>query len=128
MPMFSTEFEYDEKLIQYVSITNEKLQNNNVLINPFRGNIKVKENMLIVDMTPLYPNPVILGIFAVIPIIIFNGFQFSFWLVIPGLFLLGTIPHTSWFMFNALKRGAKRYGYTGKMKMISSKEVLRRIL
>jgi hypothetical protein len=127
MVLFAVEFEPEDKILNYLETTKSNLSSNNMLRNPFSGSVRVKGNIAIVDMVPLYPNPIWLCIIVAIPILIFTR-GISWWLIIPFLFLLGSIPHSGWFVYQIFKKGVKKAGYIGHLNKLSKDECIRKVL
>jgi hypothetical protein len=130
MPIFAVDFDIDKakEIEPYLEATNENLKSSDMVRNPFTGKVTIRENTAIIDMTPMYPNPLWIGAVALIPVIVFGGFRLSFWLLLPGFFLIATVPHTTWFVYKMFKKGAKRKGYTGSLKRIGKDEIIKRYI
>jgi hypothetical protein len=115
----------------FIVNTDKKLQEDNVLTNPFRGGIKsfLQENnkvLAVLDIAPIYPNFSILG--WLYTLIFFYFFGFSL-LLIPGLIvILLSIFWSRYFFILFVYLGLKKLGYKNKIKLISNEEALRRII
>jgi hypothetical protein len=92
---------------KFVRDTNARLSSDNVVSNPFRGEIKrVGKDLFVVSMSPIYADFSWMGFLFGIPMIIFLGF--SLWLIIPSIILLSHILFMKEFYYLMLKWGAKK--------------------
>lgn len=129
MPLACMEFDIEDKAMKgFVAKTKDNLEGHNMLTNPFVGGIDIKENIIILDMTPMYPNVSWYAVLSCLIIPIFTGFTFSWWLILPVFFALTSIPFSTWFIYQMFKKGARKAGYKGSLKRIDNRDVIRRFL
>lgn len=130
MVVFGVLTERNDIVASYVSTTNAKLKEANMLLNPFEGDVRLVkqekgDDLHIVNISPLYFNFTIFGWFFVLAVFFFNKFHFS-WLMIPGIILccLGIFWMKMFYVF-IYKKGLRKIGFKGKIKIISNEEVIK---
>jgi hypothetical protein len=136
MSIYAIEYEEKQtgedyiKIKAYIDKVNNNLKSNDLVRNPFTGSVKhyPRENIVVINMKPLYPNPWILTLVALAPILIFKGFVFTYWHIIPLCFLIGSIPHLAWFQYKMFSKGARKQGFNGTLKRIKLGEAIERLL
>lgn len=117
----------------FMQQSNERLQNDNIVKNPFNGRIKKiysnkgKDSYVII-MNPIYPRIYLIGLFLMVVPLFFTGFYVSWWLL-PGaiIFSLG-IFWSKIFVLLGLFIGLRKHGYKGKVKYLSNNEIIRRMV
>jgi hypothetical protein len=116
------ETEVDEKVMQFVRDTNERIETGSITKSPFIGELKsygFNGNCYIYfNIKSLYPN---IGWYVIILLLIVVAyFRLSIWftlLTIP--FLLMEYFNTNYFFSYIMKKGLKKKGYTGKFILIN---------
>lgn len=132
MPCFGLEVEKDKKINSFIQKTNRKLKVSNILTNPFMEDSHVMfklPNLLAVYIEPIYPNFASYGMFFSFFIaLVFVGFSKS-WAYVPSL-VFGTLSlfWNRWFYYAMMRAGIRKEGYKGKMKMLSYKETIKRLM
>lgn len=129
MVVFGVLTERNDAVASYVSTTNAKLKEANMLLNPFEGDVRLVkqekgDDLHIVNISPLYFNFTIFGWLFVLMIFFFNKWHWS-WLMIPGI-ALGclSIFWMKMFYIFIYKKGLRKTGYKGNIKIISNEEVI----
>lgn len=122
MTIFGIEVENNPEAKSFFLKTKDRLQEANLVTNPFKGDIRKKSNLYIVYIEPVYVHftPIIWGI-CIGSFIIF-GYR---WVQIP-LALIGClyIFWTRYFFYYFMKKGLKKEGYNGTTKMINIKDIV----
>jgi hypothetical protein len=118
---------------EFITKTKTRLLDNNMVRNPFRGDIKTLfytdttvKKIVLIYMRPLYMDFSIFGWITLFSTWYIWGF--IWYLFIPGL-LVGCsgIFWRKEFYYYIFKLGLKKAGYTGSIKLISSKDILEKI-
>jgi hypothetical protein len=125
MVVFGVEVEDHKEMKEYIQKVENRFKEKNLLKNPFSADISYKNGRVIVYMKPLYPNPFWLGIITLLPFFIFG---LSWWILLPGFIMASGVTHTPWFSYYLFMKGAKRAGYLGKYKRVSTDEIIRRLM
>lgn len=126
MALFGIRTEKNEKVDLFVKETNERLGSNNLVKNPFTGNIKsISPRLHIINMKPIYLNyPLVAFCFLfTIGLVFMNMILLTASVVFAFLSLIWTAP----FLFLFLKIGLKRSGYKNKIKYLRPAEILEEI-
>jgi len=127
MVIFGIELENEDlKFNEFVNETNLRLDNNNVVSNPFVGKIlQLKGNLFIVKMQPLYPNFTYFIWMVVVAVYFYKGLH---WIHIPGMLLGSLCFFWSKYFFNLmLQMGAKKHGCKAKISMINNKKIMEEV-
>lgn len=126
MAVFSIQLDNNE-MIDYLRDCNYRLQNNNLLENPFRAKIcDIKDNTYIIRMLPVYPPAYILGFVSLIPMLLFFGFKW--FLIFPLIITLSGVFWSKWFFYFMLRIGLRKKGYNGKIRLLGNNEMMERVL
>jgi len=127
MVLFGLETNKEEKLTKFVRDTNERINDNNMVKNPFTGKVTTKNlpdnRMLhIVEISPIYMNFTIFGWLLCFIFFFLRGFT---WWLAPGIVLgcLG-IFWTAPFFRMMYKKGMRKAGYLNDVKSIKHKEII----
>lgn len=116
--------ENSKESYNFFSETRERLQDTNLVRNPFKGEIKKRGDMFVVSICPIYINftPVVWGL-AVVGALVFG---IHWWhIALAGIGCLG-IFWTKYFFYIFLKMGLRKNGYKGKIKLLGKKEIIER--
>ena len=123
----------EDSAASYVTKTNEKFSDYNIVKNPFKGSIITKdigdgELLHVVNISPLYFAYPIFGWLAVFIVFFMGGFRWN-WLMLPGI-ILGSlcIFWTKYFYMLIYKIGIKKNGYKGKLRFIRNTKVIELLL
>lgn len=101
----------------------------NFLKAPFgEKNIKrMNKGFYIVDLVPSYPKVFYFGLFFLFGSLVFNDFNLS-WVSFFGLILFSTgLFWSKYFQFYMLRIGLKKKGFVGKVKLMPTSLLLRRL-
>lgn len=105
--------------------SNERLQVEDMTKNPFNGSINSFGNMAIIIMEPIIFKFYLLSIIWFALGIILGWV----WSIVVGFVFLSTCFFWSpQFFFFILKKGIKKAGYKGKVKLINKDEVIGRLI
>jgi hypothetical protein len=133
MACFGFKTNDSEIVDKFVLDTDARLNSENFIKNPFKGNIKKidslgGESYFGVSMKPMYPHFYWAGLMLVGIQLWWLNFTFTWWML-PGalIFSLG-IFYSSEFFYFILKKGLKKVGYSEKIKRISQSEIITIIL
>ena len=126
MAVFGIKLFYDEISLKYLEETNERLQDNNFIKNPFKGGVHIGAKHTIIDMTPIYPNISWLAIFIIAPIFIF-GWSY-WWLLLTIPFFLVAFLYSKYGMFCGCYLGLKKHGYKHKITLLNDSDLIRGLL
>lgn len=123
--IFSLMTKQSEVMDAYMQETQKRLQSNDFIKNPFKGEIKgydIKESTVyICKIEPIYPNFSYLGLIGIASLYWF-GFNWSFYV---GLVIMFTgFFWTRWFFIMMLRLGSRRMGYQGYIRSISSDTIM----
>jgi len=106
-----------------------KTSDTSLLKNPFsvRSKLKIqkKELFFVMDLTPVYPPIFYFGFLLLIPFIVFQWI--NIFLVLPILLIMLGFFWSSTFYLMLLLAGLRKDGYKGKVKILSKKEIIRRL-
>ena len=130
--IFGVVGELDDNLEQFMQATDNRLKNNNMLVNPFRGKIisfnlntttKELKTGYAIYIKPLYFNFSYYGWLMALGVYLIWGIS---WFMLPGIIIgaLG-IFWSKFFYYIMLKLGAKKSGYNGELKFISAEKILK---
>ena len=126
MTTFGIETDNNQAVYKFIEETNERLQVENFVKNPFKGKIVLVEQEETIKagihIEPIYPNPFYLGAVATLGLILLKGF--TLWSLIPLTLVLIGFLHTNIFFYIMMKQGLKKAGYKGKTKFITSDKVV----
>lgn len=134
MVVFGVRLFQDDNIIpaaKFMIQTNERLQSNNIVLNPFRGGIKdyepkEKDGKVIVDyavfMKPVYPCFPLFFLLLAIGIYVITSTNWVFWFFL-ALSSLG-ILWTRYFFYVMLRLGLRKANYYGKVKLLSAAQVM----
>jgi hypothetical protein len=121
----------NEVSCNYIKETSEKLSSPNILDSPFRGFIKEIESkddyFILSDLTP-YIQPWIFLMGAVFLASLLSGFKPSLWFLITVPFIFATFVCSRFGLFLSFYFGLKKKGYKGRIKLLNSNEIIRRLL
>lgn len=130
MVVFGVEVEDNSVSKAFFKKAKLNLELKDFIRNPYKGAIyRYKGGLYVVDMEPLYPNMVPIGLMAVIGTLIFTGFQVTWWLA-PGVFFcLPGLLRTRLYVFIMLGVGLRfKAKYRGKLRLLGDPETLRRVV
>ena len=132
MAIFGIETEHSENAMKFYQSTCERLENKNMIKNPFSGSLRHfvcsgSKMVIVAEMTPVYPNVSIMGWFSLVLILIFLQ-RFSFWLLIPGLIGCSHFFWSPFFFSFMYKQGLRKQGYSGSVKRLKSEEIVQRFI
>lgn len=111
----------------------EQLKNNlggkNIAKNPFMGGVhRVNRNFYVVEMRPIYPNPIYGAFFLLVPSLLFHWFYWSWW-HLPGLLLLfASYFYSRHFFFWMLKKGLRKKGYVFGIEMFNDQDTIKKVV
>jgi hypothetical protein len=130
MSFFIIEIDNNKGAENYFKQVEERLEDNNMLRNPFNGKIKIIDKvvkdklsqLVFIDITPVYPNVTPYSWVAVLGIYIIWGFS---WFMLP-LIIFGLLGFFWSYLFFYIITyfGLRKNGYNGKVKLCRSKKVL----
>lgn len=122
MTIFGVKVEDWKKCETFFKEMSKKFKDNNLVRNPFVGKVKRIGDVYVVGIEPIYINftPYVwmLG-GATLLLWGFNWFHF----VIIGVGSL-SIFWSKYFFYYMLKRGLRKNGYKGKMKLLTNKNIV----
>ena len=134
MAVFGVETDADTSVIKFMKESHDRLQSNNIVDNPFNGRIiRAKDNntkkyTYVVIMQPIYPKIYLIGLFYIGIALLFTGMRLSLW-QLPGIILYATgIFWSKIFIYSGLKMGLRKYGYRGKVRLLSATATLERVI
>lgn len=124
MATFGVEVTNCGEAYNFFSETRERLQSNSLVKNPFKGEIKKRDNMYIINIEPIYINFTPLVWALAIGGYFITGFHWWHY----GLIAVGCLGifWTKYFFYFFLKKGLKKKGYTGKTKLINKEDVIKK--
>jgi len=130
MAYFGVETEQSEIVNAFVIDTNQKLQKQDVVKNPFsEGKVLKIRNGLFVYMKAVYLNIALYSaLFSAILILIFNGFEWTQWFGIPIFFVVLAFFWSKYFYYAMMMWGLRKRGYKGKFKLLSDEESFKRLI
>ena len=132
MALFGVTTSSHEAALEFVKKTNERLNNHNLVKNPFIGKIKTvnyQDRVLhIVSMRPVYFNFTPYCWALAICMFVIKGFTWS-WLCLPGI-ILGCVGifWSKYFYRWLFIKGLKKAGYPGDIKNISTSEIIEGVI
>lgn len=127
MAIFGVETEEDALVQELVVETNVRLQDTNLIKNPFRGGIKgYPDSMYVLMLEPIYFNFTWFIWVAAIGLYFWLGL--SYWLIPPAILGCLGIFWSKYFFYFMFKMGLKRKGYRGKTTLLSTAETLKRVV
>jgi len=132
MAVFGVQTNGEVKTVnEYFRDTSKRLMNDNLVENPFVGGVKkyrvssIKQ-LMVFDIVPIYPNFTFFGWLVLLPMLLFLGV--SWWLLIPfGILFLGFL-WTSRFYYFFVKLGLRKAGYSGPVKFLDSKGIVKQVI
>lgn len=121
-------------LLKFVCDTNARLSKHNIVKNPFEGHIylipkKNGDNSLTyaVDMEPVYPKVWIFGLIMLAFAVAITG-QINSWAIFPLMIFSAGVLWTRYFYILMLTLGLRKAGHKDKIKIITSMEIIRKLL
>lgn len=128
MPILGIEVNRNNNAFKFMNYTRKRLEEPNFIKNPFFAPVvkrfshslqltKRVKDTYIIYIDPLYPN---LG--KLIPFLIIAGLVFGFneYLIMAmGLLAFVYFTHTRYFYYMLLKRGIRKQGYKGPIRLLS---------
>lgn len=133
MSQISVLLDHTKESEKYVYDLKYRLEKKDLFLNPFNSFIKFNffydgKIFLYVNLKTIYPHIYLIGLIPILAVFIFKGFYFN-WISFLGLFILcfGFFWSPLFFIF-ALKKGLRNAGYKGKIRILSSKEALKRVV
>jgi hypothetical protein len=125
MPVFGVELQGNDlaPFKKFVRETNDRIENCGVISSPYNGRVTLKKNIALIDLEPIWPNLSFLGILIPVVVLFFGLSLYWLFATIPFI-LLGMSFHPS-FVFKVFKKGAKKAGYEGQIKMLTQKQLIR---
>jgi hypothetical protein len=127
MASFGVEIQESPELLDFVIQTNKKLNSEHIVKNPFNGRLQVYQDMLVVNMDPIYLN-ITPYIALFLGVGIFFIFGVSWLLLIPLAFLFLGFFWSQYFLYIMLFLGLKKYGYKNRCKLLASQETIKRLI
>lgn len=128
MSNFFIKIEENETSNRFIEETNARLQDHDLVKNPFYGGLKkvtLNDNTYLnVSITPIWPvTPFrIMGLLFTVGAALFRGL--SLWLL-PGLIMLSiTFLWSELFIYLMLRAGFRKNGYTKSINKVRSKELI----
>jgi len=119
------------EVLSFVDGMRKRMRENNVIRNPFVGDISDyliddKKILVVLLINPVYFNFSVIGWFSAA--IIFLLWGMTWWLVAP-LFVgsLGVF-WSSWFFRQMLKKGMRKAGYGGPIKKVARDDAIRMLV
>lgn len=102
---------------QFFKETNERLQNKDMMINPFYGGVKKLRHYYLIQMKPVYPNFTLIVWFIFFCTVMVFGYKLYVHIPMVVVGLLG-IFWTRHFFFFMMKKGLKKAGYNDYVLMV----------
>lgn len=126
MAIFGVKFDPCLIAERFFSDTKTRLAGENLVKNPFTGDIKIFDDLSVVSMKPVYFNfaPYILFMNFVL-ILAFGLRWFNYVLFIISL--VGVL-WSKYFFYFFLKLGLKKKGYKGNTSLVSSNKILKKVV
>lgn len=124
--LFGLEYESDKdkegKVIELGKTIDEGLSKQSFFKNPFRGYVLFTKDKILFRITPLYLNPLIVGMIVLAAVLFLSRMKLTAFLIFPIIILLGSV---FWFEGSykfLIKIIIKKRGYTGKVEWMGSDE------
>jgi len=131
MAIFGVKLEEDNKAKLFMQESNDRLQDNSIVKNPFYGRIALvpnSEDYYIVDMEPVYLKAYWGGAFILMATLVFTGFKLTLWLL-PGIALLCcSIFWSKYFLYIMMRIGLRKAGYMGKIRLVNNKIMMKALI
>lgn len=129
MVVFGVWTEKRTLLDEFFQATDSRLKVNNFIKNPFKGfvdKIEREDGVLnIISMTPIYPNPFLIGLcWSVGQAYIFG---FNAWLILPLCLMIAGIFWTDYFLFFMLRIAIRKIGYKDRLTYVDASKVVEEI-
>jgi hypothetical protein len=105
--------ENDNSLVSYIQRTKKKLLSDEIVKNPFTGDLSFFNNIISINLNCVYPDISILGLLITVPIIFFKLPIYLLLITIP--FYLSGFLRSNLFLYLAIYRGLRKSGYNGKI-------------
>lgn len=125
MAVFGVRLSDSEELDRFINRTRENLIGDNLVRNPFVGDIKKVNGVYIFNMKPIYPNFTMFGWVTLAITYFFKGFT---WWFLPSIILISLgvfwTPHFFYFFF---KQGLKHDKIFVKTKMLIGNELIKEV-
>lgn len=132
MALIVIEAKKDSIFEEYLKDLKKKLEGHDFTKNPFYAKVHELnlqgENIIILDITPIYPNPIWIGIFLLMLITVFSGFHWSSWHLLPISILLCSLFWSSQFLYFIFQFTLRKKGYLNKIRRLKSDELIRGLL
>lgn len=127
MPIFGIELEKDLNLPLaklFLKDSHNRLQSDSIVKSPFTGFIHTFENIAIIEMEPIF---VKVYWFAIIPLALSIGLGWRWPLIPTAIFSSMYFFWSKRFYYIMLKKGIRRVGYKGEIKLFNTDECIRRL-
>jgi len=127
MVIFAFETEESVELLRFIYETNVRLEEKNLVKNPFEGKIHTLiPNTYIVRMEPVYPKFYLFGLLAFMVTVFFAR---SWVWYIPSLAILSTyFLWSRYFYYIFIILGSRKAGHKNRLKLITGQETLSRLI
>lgn len=126
MAIFGVKIENSPEVKQFFSDTNDRLQGENLVKNPFNGGIRYRAGVYIVKICPIYAN--FTPVFPLLGFGLTTIFGFRWWhLIFYSVGLLGWFWSNNFFKF-VMKKGLRKAGYTGKLQFIKESDIIEKVV
>jgi hypothetical protein len=122
----------NEIVDKFMEDTNERLEGDNFVKNPFYGKIKLIDDSntcawWAIVMRPVYAPYYWFGLLGATGIL-FIAQGWTNWAILPLLLFASGIFYNGWFFAFMLRIGLRKAGYTGVLKILGKEEVINRLI
>lgn len=125
MATFGVKLKIDQKARDFFLSSRDRLQENNMVKNPFTGNIVLFEDLAVVHMKPVYlnfPKYVLLT-----TIFLMLGFGFRKWMIPFFVISLFIVFWSTFFYYPVLYKGLRKVGYNGKISLVWPRKIIEEV-
>lgn len=131
MAIFGLVVKKSDKITKFTKTMNNKLNDNSIIANPFRGFIKRMDygdnDLLVILLDLVWFNPVYIAVLLTTSILFVNGFRFHWAILLSIPLWFGAFLFTTMFAKLSVRHTIKKTGYTGSIKSISDTDLIKRL-
>jgi hypothetical protein len=126
LALFVVKADTSTEALEFFARTAERLEGNSLLKNPFIGKITRFSSLYVVDINPIYPNVTPFVFLSFIFVVVVWGW--AWWMLSLLILSSAYFFWTKWFFYPILKRGLRKSGYSGEVKLCSNEDALKEVV
>lgn len=126
MASLGIEIKESKEVLDFVKETSKRLSKQNLIQNPFNGEMVLFKDTIALHIKPIYFNlPFYLSLFFGLTYLIFER---TFLFIMGAIFLLLSLLYSKEFFYFVFSKGLRKKGYKGRIKLLSQEEIIKRLI